>query len=56
MSLTVFLVRRRHLTIAIEREALLWVQKYISAFGGDPDKVTMYVMSFVPSPERIYVY
>ena len=25
-----------------ERQALRWVQKYISAFGGDPTKVTMY--------------
>ena len=24
-----------------ERQALRWVQKYISAFGGDPEKVTM---------------
>ena len=27
----------------VEREAFLWVQKYISAFGGDPSKVMMYV-------------
>jgi len=26
-----------------ERQALRWVQKYISAFGGDPEKVTMRV-------------
>ncbi len=25
----------------IEREALRWVQKYISAFNGDPHQVTM---------------
>jgi hypothetical protein len=25
-----------------ERQAMRWVQKYISAFGGDPTKVTMY--------------
>ena len=42
-----FLVRLRHLTISTEREALLWVQKYISAFGGDPTKVMMYA-SFGP--------
>jgi carboxylesterase type B len=24
-----------------ERFALQWIQKYISAFGGDPKKVTM---------------
>lgn len=24
-----------------EREALRWIQKYISAFGGDPRKVMM---------------
>jgi len=24
-----------------ERQALRWVQKYVSAFGGDPEKVTM---------------
>lgn len=29
-----------------ERTALRWVQKYISAFGGDPKKVTMYVILF----------
>lgn len=29
------------LTPKIEREALRWVQKYITAFGGDPTKVTM---------------
>jgi hypothetical protein len=29
-----------HLTT--ERQAMRWVQKYISAFGGDPTKVTMY--------------
>ena len=37
-----FYVRLCRLTIATEREALLWVQKYISAFGGDPTKVMMY--------------
>ena len=26
---------------SIERFALQWVQKYITAFGGDPRKVTM---------------
>ena len=26
---------------SIERFALRWVQRYISAFGGDPTKVTM---------------
>ena len=25
-----------------EREALRWIQKYISEFGGDPSKVTLY--------------
>ena len=33
-----------------EREALRWVQKYISAFGGDPTKVTMSVRSGILSP------
>ena len=27
--------------LVIERLALRWVQRYVSAFGGDPDKVTM---------------
>jgi hypothetical protein len=27
-----------------ERLALRWVQKYISTFGGDPRKVTMYAI------------
>lgn len=27
--------------IIAERQALRWVQKYISAFNGDPTKVTM---------------
>lgn len=26
-----------------ERTALCWVQRFITAFGGDPSKVTMYV-------------
>ena len=26
---------------ATERLALRWVQRYVSAFGGDPEKVTM---------------
>ncbi|CDO72193.1 hypothetical protein BN946_scf184970.g45 [Trametes cinnabarina] len=30
-----------YLTSPIERLALRWIQKYISAFGGDPTKVTM---------------
>ena len=29
------------LAIFLERLGLQWVQKYISAFGGDPSKVTM---------------
>lgn len=29
---------------AVERFALKWIQKYISAFGGDPTKVTMWVL------------
>ena len=28
-------------SLSSERQALRWIQKYISAFGGDPDKVTM---------------
>jgi hypothetical protein len=27
--------------IPVEREAFRWIQKYIGAFGGDPNKVTM---------------
>jgi hypothetical protein len=35
-----------HLTeLNAERLALRWVQKYIGAFGGDPTKVTMYVLA-----------
>ena len=26
-----------------EREAVRWVKKHIAAFGGDPEKVTMWV-------------
>ena len=29
----------------LEREGLRWIKKYIGAFGGDPDKVTMYVVA-----------
>ena len=29
-------------TTSTEREALRWVNKYITQFGGDPNKVTMY--------------
>ena len=36
------------LTDFSERAALRWVQKYISAFGGDPKKVTMYVRLLPP--------
>ena len=33
----------------LEREGLRWVQKHITAFGGDPTKVTMYVLAlFLP--------
>lgn len=34
--------RRSDLPVFIERESFRWIQKYIGAFGGDPDKVTMY--------------
>ena len=30
--------------VYIERQAFIWVQKHIPAFGGDPSKVTMYVL------------
>lgn len=33
-----------------ERLAFKWVQKYISAFGGDPSKVTLCVSYFVTMP------
>lgn len=33
--------------IIAEREALRWIQKYITQFGGDPTKVTMYVFLFM---------
>jgi hypothetical protein len=29
------------ITVPTERLAMRWVQKYISAFGGDPSKVMM---------------
>ena len=32
-----------------EREGLRWIKKHIAAFGGDPDKVTLYAISH-PSP------
>ena len=42
------------LLILTERETFRWVQKYISAFGGDPRKVTMYDFS-LPALYVIYV-
>ncbi len=33
-----------------ERLALKWIQKYVTAFGGDPDKVTMSVSFTVSKP------
>ena len=30
---------------AIERFALKWIQEHITAFGGDPERVTMYASS-----------
>lgn len=30
----------------IERQAFRWVRQYISAFGGDPDKITMCVQPY----------
>ena len=30
---------------AIERFAMKWIQKHIAAFGGDPERVTMYASS-----------
>ena len=40
-----------------ERMALEWVQKYISVFGGDPEKVIMSVslLAFYPLIELVYV-
>ena len=37
------LTKRNILICFTERVALRWIQKYIDAFGGDPDRVTMYV-------------
>jgi hypothetical protein len=36
----IYSVLTSHLFVT-EREALRWVQKYVGAFGGDPEKVTM---------------
>lgn len=36
-------------SVASEREALRWIQKYIGAFGGDPTKVTMCVFPLLLS-------
>ena len=30
-----------NLALNDQRNALLWIQKYISGFGGDPDRVTL---------------
>jgi hypothetical protein len=37
-----------------ERQAFRWVQKYISAFNGDPSKVTMYTFCYMRT--SIYTY
>jgi len=36
-----------HNLILLEQFALRWVQKHISAFGGDPKKVITYVTNFL---------
>lgn len=36
-----------------ERLALRWIQKYITAFGGDPTKVTMYATALTTSPDCV---
>ena len=43
VGFVVLVVRYREMLTGYleEREALRWVQKHISAFGGDPSKVTM---------------
>jgi hypothetical protein len=43
ISLYVFIstLTRENFIISTERMALKWIQKYITLFGGDPEKVTL---------------
>jgi hypothetical protein len=41
------------LNFALERLALRWIQKYITAFGGDPTKVTMYATALATSLDYV---
>jgi len=51
----VFLISTICFFYNLERLALRWIQKYISAFGGDPTKVTLYGPFHPSSSARVCV-
>jgi carboxylesterase type B len=49
-SFRLALSHKADLSYITEQTALRWVQRYIHIFGGDPNKVTLYIR---PNPPRL---